>query len=389
MTFLLSYQNVLQYLIEKRFCDRQEEETAKIEPRIAKNFNLLVNLSDDRKFLVKQEPHDKEGKTAREFFREWRIQEFVEQSSEANHLSCWLPEVQHFDRDNSILVVKYLDDYKNLAEFYGKEHVFPTEIARAIGAMLATFDRTTFDRQNCQTFFSSELGDKSLTNYNQVTNLARSLEKIEPEVFGQYPADGLKFLMLYQRFDSLGKAIAELSKAIKPCCLVHNDLKLNNILLPDDWDRANSIAIKLIDWERSSWGDPAFDLGMLISSYLTMWLGSLSVSNAISIEEGLRLAMTPLEMIQPSNTALIKAYLSNFPEIIEHRPDFLLRVIQFAGLALIQAIQAMLQYEKSFNNAGICMLQVAKTLLCRPEASISTVFGIETSEIKFFSNVSV
>ena len=75
------------------------------------------------------------------------------------------------------------------------------------------------------------------------------------------------------------------------------------------------------------------------------------------------------------------AYLEKFPEILEYRPDFEQRVVQFAGLALIQQIQAMIQYQKSFDNAGICMLQVAKSLLCRPDQSIPTIFGTATSVI--------
>ena len=216
------------------------------------------------------------------------------------------------------------------------------------------------------------------------------MERISPEIFGQVTADGLKFFALYQRYDSLGKAIAELSDSFQACCLTHNDLKLNNILLPNDWEQAaatadldinNIVQLRLIDWERSGWGDPAFDLGSLIGSYLVIWLGSLVVSKSIGIEEALRLAMTPLEEIQPSMAALTSAYLASFPEILERRPDFLRRVVQFSGLSLIVSIQSILQYQKSFNNTGICMLQVAKTLLCRPEASISTIFGVEESEL--------
>jgi hypothetical protein len=35
-------------------------------------------------------------------------------------------------------------------------------------------------------------------------------------------------------------------------------------------------------------------------------------------------------------------------------------VVQFAGFALIQQIQVMIQYQKSFSNTGIAMIQVAK-----------------------------
>jgi hypothetical protein len=63
------------------------------------------------------------------------------------------------------------------------------------------------------------------------------LERIGPEVFGLVPSDGLKFFALYQRYDSLGQAIAELGNNMISCCLIHSDLKLNNILLLNDWQQ--------------------------------------------------------------------------------------------------------------------------------------------------------
>jgi hypothetical protein len=110
----------------------------------------------------------------------------------------------------------------------------------------------------------------------------------------------------------------------------------------------------LIDWERSTWGDPAFDLGTLIASYLHIWLNSLISSKAIAIDESLRMATTPLDVLQPSIAAVAIAYFAQFPEVLERRPDFLWRVLQFSGLALIQQILSTIQYRKSFGNTGIC-----------------------------------
>ncbi|WP_293020025.1 hypothetical protein [Moorena sp. SIO3I8] len=90
---------------------------------------------------------------------------------------------------------------------------------------------------------------------------------------------------------------------------------------------------------------------------------------------------TPLEVLQPSIAALTQAYLTAFPGIESARPNWLKRVVQFTGLALIHQIQAMIYYQKSFDNTGICMLQVAKSLLCRPQQSVPTVFGISESEL--------
>jgi thiamine kinase-like enzyme len=392
MTFLLSSKNVFEYLCSYGFCSQTEEDLGKVESKSAKNFNLRVELPD-RSVLVKQEPHNKEGKTAGEFLREWRIQEFIQQIEEVSHLSCWLPQVLHFNSVHSIVIVHYLDDYQNLAaDFYGKEQVFPIAIARSIGYILADFHRTTLDRSDYREFFTSSSQEIPIPPASQ------GLGRISPKVFGEVPAEGLKFLALYQRFDSLGKAIAELNQAFEPCCLTHNDFKLNNILLPKSWEQTEIasdtprdtlgardleegiIALKLIDWERSAWGDPAADLGMLIASYLIMWLQSLVASKSMAIEESLRMAMIPLEQIQPSTAALMRAYLQAFPQILQRRPDFLKRAMQFTGMSLIQSIQATLQYQKSFNNTGICILQVAKALLCRPETSIPTILGADVLE---------
>lgn len=385
MRFLLSSQNVFEYLASQSLCTQAEQDTSQIEPKAAKNFNLLVSLPDGRKLLVKQERYNSKGKTAGEFLNEWRIQEFLQQFSELSHIRPLITEVLHFNAEHSLIVFSYLNDYRDLSDFYAKESIFPTAIASAIGAVLAALHRSTLNHQKYRNFFC---GNQEKVPVNRVAKIVRDWERVSPDIFGQVPADGMKFLALYQRYESLGLAIAELANAFEPCCLTHNDLKLNNILLHNDWEQillkaepSGSSMVRLIDWERCSWGDPAFDLGMLIGSYLQIWLSSLVVSKTIAIEESLRMAITPLEQLQPSIAALVAAYFGNFPEVIERRPQFFKRVVQFSGLALIIQIQAMLQHQKSFGNAGICTLQVAKSLLCRPEQSIPTVFGAAASEL--------
>jgi hypothetical protein len=379
MTFLISSTNVFNYLVENKICQSQEQSLSKIELKSAKNFNLLISLPDDRQLLVKQERHDQNGKTLGEFIDEWRIHDFCQQFPEINYLRASLSEAIHFDSENSIIVFNYLNEYQDLAESYAQEQEFPPEISQVVGTTVAAIHRLTIDNKNYQKFFENSL---------KSPNITKGLDRITPEIFGKVTADGLRFFSLYQRYDNLGKAIAELNQNFTPCCLTHNDLKLNNILLSLNWETeiedklsGNKNIIRLIDWERGSWGDPANDLGTIIASYLQIWLYSIVSSKTIPIEECLRLAAIPLSMIQPSLSTLVNAYLTTFPEILELRPDFLQLVMQFSGLALIRAIQARLQHEKTFDNSGICMLQVAKSLLCRPQASISTILGMEFSTI--------
>ena len=377
---LLTSANVADYLLEKNLCQSHTDKLA-IKPVAAKNFNLLVTFEDGQQLLVKQERHNKEGQTANEFQKESQIQDFIAQFSELENLRSSLPVVLHYDRNNSIIVSRYLEEYRDVADFYTQENTFPIEIASSIGRTIANIHRATFNHQSYQDFFGTDNVPS-----NQVKYLGKRLERITPEIFSIVPADGLKFFALYQRYDSLGKAIAELGNAFTPSCLMHNDLKLNNILLHKDWSQTDQNAIRLIDWERSGWGDPAFDLGTLIASYVQIWLSSLVISSSLRIEESLKLATTPLEILQPTIANLTLSYLETFPEIIKQRPDFLLRTVQNAGFVLIMNIQAMIQYQKSFGNMGIGMLQVAKSLLSRPERSMSTLFGTYSPKISQFQH---
>jgi thiamine kinase-like enzyme len=331
---------------------------------------------------VKQERCASDGKRAGEFLNEWRIQEFLQQFPELENFRALLPVVLPFDRDNSIMVSQYLDDYRELADFYTKDQVFPSAIASSVGTIIATIHRSTYNRKEYGDFFYHNTNTLPI---NRVKYFTSKLERVEPEIFGMVPPDVLKFISLYQRYDSLGQAIAELSTAFNPCCLTHNDLKVNNIILQVDSHKSSEKIVRLIDWERANWGDPAFDLGILITTYLVIWLNSLVISNSLTIEESLRLATIPLEKIQPSIAALACTYFDNFPEILEHRPDFLLRVVQFTGFGLIQQVLAMMQNQASLGNIGIAILQVAKSLLCRPEQSMQTIFGSGTLELSRFS----
>lgn len=396
MPFLLSSQNVLQYLANREFFNQksfniQDKNLPQIESKICKNFNLILHFSDSHSLLIKQEPHEQDGHTNGELSREWRLHELIQTHSELHPLRRLLSKPIYFDSKHSILISNYLKHYCDLDDFYLKA-TFPIKVASCLGKVLAEVHRATFNRRDYQQFLLSQARATSTDDEqaDDVPDLSQDLERITPDVFGKVSMEGLKFYQLYQRYESLGQAIADLNQAYAPCCLIHNDLKLNNILLHLDWQTlchpevgqdGKASIVRLIDWEKWSWGDPAADLGALIASYLKLWLKSLVVQAGIEINLALQLAGIPLEHLQPSIVALTRAYLADFPDVLVHFPDFLARTMQFAGLALIESIQTKVHYREPFGNIEICMLQVAKTLLSTPEQSLPTVFGIAAAQL--------
>ncbi|PSB62113.1 hypothetical protein C7B61_14975, partial [filamentous cyanobacterium CCP1] len=401
MVFLLNDQNVFQYLVKQKIIEQEEQKVQQIESKIRKNFNLLIHFSNDRSLLVKQEPHDRAGKTNQDFLDEWQVYQLLRINPELEQIQTLFPEALHFNSKHSILIFNYLKNYCDLDEFYTQGQMFPSAIAASVGTSLAKIHRATCDRQDYKNFLTQNDHLEGVDDERTGTapDFSSELEKITPEIFGRISIDGLKFYELYQRYASLGQAIAQLNADYEPICLIHNDLKLSNILLHHEWESWQSpldrlgfasdaetatgkkAFIRFIDWEKWLWGDPASDLGTLVASYLKIWLKSLLVKAGIDLETALRLAPIPLRAIQPSIAALLQSYLRCFPEILKRFPDFLQRVMQFTGLALIESIQTRLHYHEPFGNTEICMLQVAKTLLCTPLESIPTVCGVTAPDL--------
>jgi serine/threonine protein kinase len=385
MVFLLSSENIFPYLLEQGICKSKEHQPIQIEPRAGKNFNLRVSFAENCHFLVKQECHDLNGKTRGEFYSEWRIQELLKTFSDLDQLRSLMSEAVHFDPERSIIVLNYFQDYCDLGDFYDETKLFPIAIATAIGGSLALIHRATLGSDQYRDFLSQKSEGKALL---KAPNFVYGLDRVKPEVFGMICVDDLEFFKLMQRYDSLKQAIIKLSTIWTPCCLIHRDLRLNNILLHQDWQQilaqpelSKIPVVRIIDWEFFTWGDPAFDLGKIIFGYLKLWLSSLIISPAIDIETALRLAAVPLEILQPTLMGIIQAYLTQCREITDQRPDFLMHVMQYTGFLLIEKVRFNIEGHHPFNNRDICMLQVAKNLLCRPEESLQLIFGITALEL--------
>lgn len=183
----------------------------------------------------------------------------------AKHSKCHrvFSEAIDFDRDRSVIIFNYLDRYSDLADFYERNSVFPTAIAASIGTSIASIHRSTLNSQEYKNFLFKD----SQQQIEPPKYLIRGLEKVTPEIFGRVSQDSLTFFKLYQRYDSLKEAIAELKNAYQCSCLIHNDLKLDNILLHLEWEETmaktkccEDSIVRIIDWELFTWGDPGFDL---------------------------------------------------------------------------------------------------------------------------------
>jgi hypothetical protein len=392
MGLILSENNVVDFLKQKHVCPPDFYPTTPIICKESRNFNLVVQTSRDdthesstrRSFLVKQNRIDREGKTSGRLITEWLVQELINEFSDLASIQPLISEMVLFDPDNSVLVSVFYDDYIALDGHYETCKNYHPQIAQTIGTNLAQVHRASYKQSQIRKFLSQYF---PLDQPIRPPGFIRQLNNISPSIFAEVCPDGLDFYRLYQRFPSLQQAVMELYENLQPDCLTHNDLTLDNFIIDKNFDFSDESVqikpeqVKIIDWELIYWGDPAVDLGMLVSQYLGEWLNSLVADPNLDLDTTLRLATCPLEKITPSLEALMRGYLTTFPEIIQDRPDYIRRIIQFAGIGLINRLSYYVEYHHPFNNEALCKLQVAKNLLCDPKEVINTIFGTTEAEL--------
>ena len=385
MGLILSSENVVDFLAKHQMLPPDFQPDAPIVREEGTNFNLVVRSATGRNLLVKQNRIGTQS-VATKSSPEWVVQTLID-TFELVAIQPLVSQVLLSDSSSCTLVSVFYENYISLDRLYTNTQNFARQIAFTMGANLAQVHSTTYQQQQHYEFLSRNLK----LEVGELPNFIRRLNSLDPSVFARICPDGLEFYKLYQRFPSLNQSVLELFAHVQPSCLIHNDLTLDNFIVDRqlilDSTQIKPEQVKIIDWERSKWGDPAVDLGMVVAEYVGgIWLGNLVVDRDLDINTILRLAPVPLETLLPSLQAFVRGYLTTFPQIISHRPDFIRRVVQFAGIGILDRLSYYVEHHYHFHNNSLCKLQVAKNLICTPGESIGTVFGATEAELTELSS---
>jgi Phosphotransferase enzyme family len=359
-------ENVLSYLVAAKIILKEECVNCQVLPLDGKNFSLAVYLNPDRALMVKQAPIGADQENP--FLGEWLVGELIRQFPE---FADWQPHCAvpiHCDEANQIIVAPFLIGHQNLLQFYGATSTFPPQLAAGVGQTLARLHRLSFDQVTYCDVLAAVDGDlvgESLPSSWDVLPLPT------PEDFSEWRSDGWHFLRLYQRNPALAQAIGQLEHHWQPRCLTHQDLRLDNWLVPND----PLGEIRLIDWECLQWGDPLADLGNLLASYLLCWLNSLEPIAHLPIGLVLQTATVPLSLLQPSLVALLDGYVAEFPVIQHLKADWQVALAQFMGRSLLERIRLEICYYYPFDRRQRIIFEIAQQLLCQPIASLHEILG--------------
>jgi len=302
MAFLLDSENVFAYLVQTGLYSK-DQVCDGLQPQAGNNFTLKIS-SDNSSLLIKQEPYDIDGEASGEIFHEWSFYQLLEKISALADMRSRIVSPLHFDADNSILVFPFLSDVCDLSDFYDDfcdnaltnqenrfqkkksetdatsrcqtvDGILPLTVATALGGNFAELHSSTFQNSECKDFVLEcyRAEDAENPEKHLLPDFLLGLRRLTPETFCVIPTDALKFFRFYQRYPAIGSAIEAINQSFDPCCVVHRDPRFANFLLRDAASftiHQPQVTVNVIDWEKWTWGDPAYDLGELISNYLKL-----------------------------------------------------------------------------------------------------------------------
>lgn len=321
-----------------------------------RNSALLVTPATGRAWLVKR---GASGDRRANSTREAAAYQLLANSA---GLAC-VPRLDSFDPAEYVLTVEAFPTARTLREHASRSGRLAVPVARQLGAALAGLHQLT-------------------PSPGQLTTLPA-----EPPWILRAPrptlalvrlggAANLRLLQLLQAFPDLGACLDQFSNRWTAAALVHADLKWDNILVIAPPRRREPDCIRLADWEHASWGDPAWDVGTVLSEFLSFWLLSMPLAGNFGTESRAALARYPVERLQPAMRAFWDAYASRRCLSATARAGVLEQSVGYAGARLIQTA-----FERSRAHArppGFVphMLQLSLNVMQRPRDAAALLLGI-------------
>ncbi len=331
-------------------------------PRRNRNVCVISNASSS--YFIKQGQETKGLGTITNEAAIYQVLKKMQQS----HLQAYLPACVHYDESAKILVLEYIPDAQDLRAYHLKRGQFPKSIGHQIGTILGLLHHLTL--------MNPDEGNSSLP---LVTPWVLSLHHPELNLFRTISKVGLRLIKIMQQFPEFGEKLDQLRLDWCPDTLIHSDIKFENfIAYPGPRSRRQ---LKLIDWEFAGQGDPCWDVGSVLSSYLCFWLTSIPITGEKPPDQFVTLARYPLVNMQGAIAAFWDAYIQQMQLDPVMAEIYLLRSIQFGAARLVQTAYEMALSANQLTSTMICLLQLSLNILQRPEDAITELLGIQSQEL--------
>lgn len=273
-------------------------------------------------------------------------------------LAPFLPVVDRTSSSEDLLVLRVEDGAADLWNHHLAREAFPAHLGAAVGRALALLHSGTRTPGAPR---PAEHLPVALDIHRPHVAMWRELSPAAAELVGMLQEDD----RMVSRFEDLRRSWGARST-------IHGDVKWPNIVVVP----GSRPFVRLVDWEHSDEGDPAWDVGSALAAYLGFWLYSISPKDDEGDPAGLAAAARfPLGRMRRAITALWETYVTaggpGDVGVLRWRST------AFCGVRLVQSAFEESDGRTRLSGRGALHLQVAANILRDPDAAAERLLGLE------------
>lgn len=290
---------------------------------------------------------------------EWYRWIHQEKHKPFTELQPFLPAYYGFDEEQSLLVTALVPDGLTVREVHRLRRHCPPEIGQWLGQALAAC------HQIRPAMLPPSMSRRFQAHPPWILMVDNEREGMNES---QSPAKG-EILAIIRQEAALVEALRSLREQWRPTTMTHGDLKWENCLIPFPHPHASLTGLLVVDWETCAIGDPAWDVGSILHSYIAQWVMSMPTAPGRTAADMVARAESPIEQMHPALQRFWQTYHETMTFSEAEKVEWLLRSVRSAGARLLQTAYEQMQRARHISSHSVYLLQLGDNLLNDPHTA--------------------
>lgn len=361
---MLSREKLIRYLVDQDLLSPYAVVNGEvaIEDDSRRNVNLKVRSSVGPSYFIKVGAASGQIET---LSNEAFIYEILVGCTRSD-LSGYRPEFVRYDADCAVLVLRLLDEAFSFWQCYASHSHPPLAAHAELGGALGLLHKVS-----AEDLVQPHRPHRFPIDRPWVLSIHRPSINLLPELSNA----NIELIKIIQDFPALCEGLDLLREDWAEKCLIHFDLKWDNVLI----DPASSEAhgnIRIVDWELAGPGDPCWDLGSVFHEYLRRWLTSMPIADGVPTDRQVELAQYPIDEFHASVRSFWQSYLGEMGVNETAARLTLIRAMRYAAARLVQSSYEEAKASAQPSATAISSLQLSMNILGRPEEAAAALLGL-------------
>lgn len=332
-----------------------------------RNRNFHIFRQGARSLFVKQVPA-MVAETALSFSREAACGQLASEAGETSSLPHIMPKLRYYDPKRQVLAFEAFDQAESALEVAMRTGDFSAEYGGSLAGTLAAFHRETM-RPGALARIASVLNGEA----PWIFSIGEKAETIMPGMSG----GTRQAVESIRQAPELYHGLAQLGRQWQHICLIHGDLKWDNLLLVQT--EAGARELRVIDWELANLGDPMWDVAGALSAYLQFWMLHQPMPEAAQATPAALGRAVPIAFVHERAPRFWQAYVEAIEPSLPVARNVALRAVWLTGARLALTAFELVAKASELSYHARLALQLARYFMADPDRAAADLLGIHLS----------